>query len=66
MSAIQNYNTKNPYLDAVNSGNNILIVSDYKTDYNEILNGIKDNIISEELINSLISKTIEYKLKTIY
>lgn len=66
MSAIQNYNTKNPYLDAVNSGNNILIVSDYKTAYNEILNGIKDNIISEELINSLISKTIEYKLKTIY
>ncbi len=62
MNAIKNYNTKTPYIEAVLAGNNILIVSDYMTAYDEIYNAIIDDKISEELINRLLLKNIQFKI----
>ena len=63
MNGIKDYSTNTPYIDAILAGNNILIVSDYEDAYNEILNGIREGKISEELINRLVLKDLEFKQK---
>lgn len=63
MNAIKKYNSQMPYIDAIKAGNNILIVSDYQNAYTEIYNGVKNELISEELINLLIKRTLEFKYK---
>lgn len=62
MSAVKGYNTKTPYIDSILAGNNILIVSDYVSAYDEIYNAIIEDKISEELINRLVLKTIQFKI----
>lgn len=62
MSAIKGYKADTPYIDAVLAGNNLLIVSDYSSAYNELYNGIIENKISEELIDRLILKNIQLKI----
>ena len=62
MSAIKRYNTKTPYIDSILAGNNILIVSDYVSAYEEIYNAIIEDKISEELINRLVLKNIQFKI----
>ena len=54
-------NIENKYLKAVLAGNNILIVTDYKSAYNEILNAYKNKQISDTLIDYLVSKNIAWK-----
>lgn len=54
-------NIENKYLKAVLAGNNILIVTDYKNAYNEILNAYKNKQISDTLIDYLVSKNIAWK-----
>ena len=63
MEGIKKYSTATPNIDAILAGNNILIVSDVETAYNEILNGVKEGKISEELINRLVLKNLEFKIK---
>ena len=62
MSAIKGYNSKTPYVDAIQAGNNLLIVSDYISAYEEIYNAIIEDKISEELIDRLILKNIQFKI----
>lgn len=62
MSAIKGYDTKTPYIDSILAGNNILIVSDYVSAYDEIYNAIIEDKISEELINRLVLKNIQFKI----
>ena len=62
MSAIKGYDTKTPYIDSILAGNNILIVSDYVSAYEEIYNAIIEDKISEELINRLVLKNIQFKI----
>lgn len=54
-------NIENKYKKAVLAGNNILIVTDYKEAYNEILTAYKNNEISETLINHLVKQNISWK-----
>ena len=60
MKAVNNYNQ---YVEAVLSGNNILIVTDYEKAYNDIYISVKNEILSEELINKLVYKNLELKNK---
>lgn len=62
MSAIKGYNTKTPYIDSILAGNNILIVSNYVSAYEELYNAIIEDKISEELINRLVLKNIQFKI----
>lgn len=62
MSAIKGYNTKTPYIDSILAGNNILIVSNYVSAYEELYNSIIEDKISEELINRLVLKKIQFKI----
>ncbi len=62
MSAIKGYDTKTPCIDSILAGNNILIVSDYVSAYEEIYNAIIEDKISEELINRLVLKNIQFKI----
>lgn len=62
MSAIKGYDTNTPYIDSILAGNNILIVSDYISAYEEIYNAIIEDKISEELINRLVLKNIQFKI----
>ena len=45
MSAIKGYDTKTPYIDSILAGNNILIVLDYVSAYDEIYNAIIEDKI---------------------
>ncbi len=62
MSTIKGYNTKTPYIDSILAGNNILIVSNHVSAYEELYNAIIEDKISEELINRLILKNIQFKI----
>lgn len=62
MSAIKGYNTKTPYIDSILASNNILIVSNYVSAYEELYNSIIEDKISEELINRLVLKKIQFKI----
>ena len=58
MNAI-NSNTK--YVDAINAGNDLLIVTDYETAIKEIQNAINNNTISEELIDKMAFRILAFK-----
>lgn len=60
MKAIQNY-VSSPYVEAILSGNNILIVTDINKAYNDINEAINKNIISEQLLDRLLVKTLAWK-----
>ena len=49
------------YLKAVLAGNNLLIVTDFKEAYNEILDAYRDKKISDSMINYLVLKNISWK-----
>jgi beta-N-acetylhexosaminidase len=60
MDAIKDY-VPNPYVKAILSGNDLLIVSDYKTAYSNILAAMNDGTISEQLIDQLTFKVLAWK-----
>lgn len=59
MKALDQYQNKN--VMALLAGNDLLITTDYKEGINDIKNGIKDGLISEELINKLVFRVIAWK-----
>ena len=59
MSAITRID--NPYLKAIQSGNNMLIVTDYESAFNEIYDAVSNQEISEELIDRLVLKVLQLK-----
>ena len=59
MSAVSNI--EDVYIKAVNSGNNLIITSDYKTAINQVKSAVENGILTEEQIDALVVKTIEWK-----
>lgn len=50
-----------PYKTAVLAGNDMLIVTDYNTAFNEIISGVKSGEIDESIINSAVNRILEGK-----
>ncbi len=59
MGATKNISKK--YVKAINSGNDLLIVTDYNTAYKELKNAISNKEISESLINDAATKIVAWK-----
>lgn len=59
MKALDQYPNKN--VMALLAGNDLLITTDYKESIEDIKNGIKDGLISKELINKLAFRVIAWK-----
>lgn len=60
MDAIKKY-VSNPNVEAVNAGNNLLITTDYKTSFNDILNAYNNNEISIDIIDKAVFKVLALK-----
>ncbi|MDO5398539.1 MAG: glycoside hydrolase family 3 N-terminal domain-containing protein [bacterium] len=50
-----------PYIRAVNAGNDMMIVTDFDTAYTEVLNGIREGKISEETVNKAVERILDWK-----
>lgn len=50
-----------PYIKAVNAGNDMLIVTDFEAAYDEIVSGIRDGKISEETVNAAAERILDWK-----
>lgn len=62
MGAIKELETSQaPEVVAVQAGNDMLIVTDYITSYNSLLNAVKNGEISEERIDKSVLKILEWK-----
>ena len=62
MDAITLY-SDNPYIEAVNAGNDLLITTDYEKTYNSILEGINNSSIAIDTIDDSVTKVIAWKYK---
>lgn len=62
MNAITLY-TDNPYVSAVLAGNDLLITSDYKKTYDDIIKATLDGVIDEEVINKACFRVLAWKYK---
>ncbi len=60
MDAITLY-SDNPYIEAVLAGNDLLITTDYKKTYEEIIKGVNNGTIDEELINEAVLRILLWK-----
>ncbi len=60
MGAIKEY-TANPVLTAVLAGNDLLLVTDYQNAYQEILQGIEQQKIDEEVIDHAVFRILAWK-----
>lgn len=62
MDAVKEYVTdKKAATLAINAGNDMIITSDFITMYNEVLNSVKENRISEETIDKAVLRIIAWK-----
>lgn len=52
---------ENVYTRAVLAGNDLLITTDYKTGYNQILNAVKSGEIPEEIIDAAVERILRLK-----
>lgn len=59
MGAVKNI--KDVYIKAVNAGNDLIITTDYKTAYDEILNAAKDGRIDEDRIDASVDRILKMK-----
>ena len=50
-----------PYIRAVNAGNDMMIVTDFNDAYNEVLDGVKEGKIPEETINKAVERILDWK-----
>lgn len=62
MDAVSLYCTDNlPYAEAVNAGNDMLIVTEYEAAYNDILSAAENGEISQETIDRVVMRIIAWK-----
>lgn len=62
MDAVKSYvEDGNAATLAINSGNDMIITSDFETMYNEVLNSYKEGTIKEETINKAVLRIIAWK-----
>lgn len=59
MEAVADYGE--PYIKAVNAGNNLVIVSDFASAYDEVLTAVRDGRISENTLNAAVERTLKWK-----
>ena len=59
MEAVAQYGE--PYVKAVNSGNDIIIVTDFAAAYDEVMSAVKDGRISMETLDKAVGRTMEWK-----
>ena len=52
---------KDAYIKAVESGNNLIITSDYEAAIKQIKNALDDGLLAEKQIDDLVLKTIIWK-----
>ena len=65
MDAVKSYvQDGNAATLAINSGNDMIITSDFDTMYNEVLNSYKEGIIKEETINKAVLRIIAWKYES--
>ena len=62
MDAITMY-SDDPYIEAVNAGNDLLITTDYEKTYNSIINGINNGSINMDIIDNSVVRIIAWKYK---
>ncbi len=62
MDAITKY-SDDPYVEAVNAGNDLLITTDYKKTYESIINGFNNGSIDLERINDSVIRILAWKYK---
>ena len=60
MNAISEY-THHPAVEAVLAGNDLIMVTDYQTSYQEILQAVQEEIIPEEMINHAVFRILAWK-----
>ena len=60
MNAISEY-THHPAVEAVLAGNDLIMVTDYQTSYQEILQAVQEKIIPEEVINHAVFRILAWK-----
>ena len=61
MAAADGY--KEPYKTAILAGNDMLIVGDFDTAYNEVLEAVKNGEIPEEVIDAAVNRILNAKIK---
>lgn len=61
MAAASGYDK--PYKTAVLAGNDMIIVTDFVTAYNEVLDAVRNGEIPEEMINAAVDRIIKAKIK---
>lgn len=59
MKALNAY--KDPYVKAVLAGNDLLIVSDFDTAYEQVLSAVKDGTIPMQILDTAVTRTLEWK-----
>ena len=59
MQAVAEYGE--PYVKAVNAGNDMIIVTDFESAYNEVLSAVKNGSISEETLDAAAGRVLEWK-----
>ena len=52
---------KKPAVQAVLAGNDLILVKDYATAYNDILAAVKDGTISETQLKDAVTRVLSYK-----
>lgn len=63
MSAIQDYVIESPYVLGVEAGNDMMIVTDYRKAYQDILNAIQNGNLAEEQIDQAVFRVLAWKYK---
>ena len=61
MDAIKNYFDGSPTVKSILAGNDMFIVSDYVTGYNDVMKAIKDGTITEDLLNHNVFRILAWK-----
>ncbi len=59
MEAVAEYGE--PYIKAVNAGNDLIVVTDFAAAYDEVLQGVKDGSISMETLDTAVERTLAWK-----
>lgn len=61
MDAIKNYIEGSSVVKAILAGNDIIILSDYKQAYNEVISALNDGTLTEELIDHNVFRILAWK-----
>ncbi len=63
MQAVAEYGE--PYVKAVNAGNDLIIVTDFDAAYNEVLSAVNDGRISMETLDAAVNRVLEWKKRNL-